>query len=183
MLRLRPYKESDASTIISWCGDEIFYYKWSAGMFGEYPITEEKFKKVMEMMPFVAFDESGIVGFFTMRNPGVSFDEIRFGFIILDPKKRGMGYGKKMLQLGLKFAFDIYGASKVSLGVFENNESAYQCYKAVGFQDKNSEENNTYKILGEDWTYLELAVEKGLELELEKDLEPDVKRDAHIHIQ
>ena len=118
-----------------------------------------------------------------MRNPGVSFDEIRFGFIILDPKKRGMGYGKKMLQLGLKFAFDIYGASKVSLGVFENNESAYQCYKAVGFQDKNSEENNTYKILGEDWTYLELAVEKGLELELEKDLEPDVKRDAHIHIQ
>ena len=30
--------------------------------------------------------------------------------------------GKEMLKLGLKYAFDVYGAKKVSLGVFENNE-------------------------------------------------------------
>ena len=37
--------------------------------------------------------------------------------------------------MGLRYAFDIYGAKKVSLGVFENNESAYYCYKAAGFKD------------------------------------------------
>ena len=40
-----------------------------------------------------------------------------------------------MLQLGLKYANEIYGAKKVTLGVFENNTAAYHCYKAVGFKD------------------------------------------------
>ena len=52
-----------------------------------------------------------------------------------------------MLQLGLKFAFEIYGAKKVSLSVFENNESAYFCYKAVGFNDVILDKTETYYVL------------------------------------
>lgn len=70
-----------------------------------------------------------------MRRPRESFEELRFGFVIVNPEKRGQGYGKNMLKLGLKYAKDIYGANKVSLGVFENNESAYYCYKATGFEE------------------------------------------------
>ena len=39
-------------------------------------------------------------------------DELRFGFVTVNPHKRGKGYGKAMLQLGLKFAFEIYRAKK-----------------------------------------------------------------------
>lgn len=63
-------------------------------------------------MPFTVFDVTGIVGFLTLRNPDESLDELRFGFVILNPHKRGKGYGKTMLQLGLKFVFEIYGAKK-----------------------------------------------------------------------
>ncbi len=160
MLRIRPYKAEDCKTILSWISDEKTFYRWSAGRLGEYPITENEFSFVESMMPFVAFDENGIVGFFTLRNPSCSLDELRFGFIIVSPDVRGKGYGKSMLSLGLKFAFEIYGAKKASLGVFENNPSAYHCYKSVGFQDVNLDTPETYSILGEEWKCRELMIEK-----------------------
>ncbi len=40
-----------------------------------------------------------------MRRPNEFYEELRFGFVIVDSKKRGQGYGKKnMLKLGLKYA-------------------------------------------------------------------------------
>lgn len=87
-------------------------------------------------------------------------DELRMGFVIVDPNERGKGYGKAMLQLGLKYAFEIYGAKKVSLGVFENNASAYHCYKAVGFDDVILDDIETYSVFGEEWNCKELKIEK-----------------------
>lgn len=160
MLGIRPYKSSDANTVLSWIGNEKMFYQWSAGKFGNYPITQKEFSFVESMMPFVAFDESGIVGFFTLRTPNATLDELRFGFIIVSPDVRGKGYGKAMLSLGLKFAFEIYGAKRVSLGVFENNPSAYHCYKSLGFEDVTLETPETYTIMGEEWKCKELIMEK-----------------------
>ena len=97
MIRIRPYKASDVDTILSWCQDEKAFYQWTAGVLGNYPITQNEFCFVESLMPFTAFDETGIVGFFTLRNPDESLDELRFGFVIVNPNKRGKGYGKAML--------------------------------------------------------------------------------------
>lgn len=61
--------------------------------------------------------------------------------------------------MGLKFAFEIYGAKKASLGVFENNLSAYYCYKAVGFKDIVLDKPEVYHVLGEEWKCRELTAE------------------------
>ncbi|MBP5669923.1 MAG: GNAT family N-acetyltransferase, partial [Lachnospiraceae bacterium] len=60
----------------------------------------------------VAFDESGVVGHFILRYIG-DFETIRVGWVIVDDTKRGLGYGKRMLEMGLKYAFDILKAKKV----------------------------------------------------------------------
>lgn len=159
MLRLRPFNADDTDRILSWSNNEKAFYKWSAGVMGEYPITREQFSFVNNLMAFTAIDDNEVVGFFTMRRPTESFDELRFGFVIVDPEKRGKGYGKGMLRLGVKYAKEIFKAKKVSLGVFENNESAYYCYKAVGFKDVTLEETETYSVLGEIWNCLELEME------------------------
>lgn len=159
MLRLRPYKSEDAEKILSWSNDEKAFYKWSAGVLGEYPIAKEQFGFVNNLMAFTAIDDNEVVGFFTMRKPSDSFDELRFGFVVVDPEKRGKGYGKEMLSLGVTYAKDIFKSKKVSLGVFENNESAYYCYKAVGFKDVYLEEIETYTVLGETWNCRELEME------------------------
>lgn len=139
---------ADANVILSWCQDEITFYQWTAGVLGNFPITQNEFSFVESLMPFTAFDETGIVGFFTLRNPNESLDELRFGFVIVNPNKRGKSYGRAMLQLGLKFAFEIYGAKRASLGVFENSLPAYYCYKAVGFDDVVLDTTETYCVLG-----------------------------------
>lgn len=165
MIGIRPYRTGDAKTIINWCNNEDSYYKWSAGILGEYPLTSDRMEKFIKekaendyFFPFVAFDENGIVGYFILRQPADEPDELRFGFIIVSPEIRGKGYGRKMLELGLKFAFEIYGAKKVSLGVFENNESAYYCYKAVGFKESGIAE--TYKINDEAWKCIVMEIDK-----------------------
>ena len=163
MLRLRPFRAPDAQTIITWTSEPEEFYKWSAGMMGDYPVSKEKLLEVVSgredntrFFPLVAFDEDGLVGFFTVRTPGEDDKKVRFGFVIVDPAKRGHGYGSKMLRLGLKYVFEIYGADEVSLGVFDNNMSAYNCYKSVGFRENGLRES--YEHDGKDWTVIEMDI-------------------------
>ena len=40
-------------------------------------------------MAFTAIDDNEIVGFFTMRRPNEFYEELRFGFVIVDSKNVG----------------------------------------------------------------------------------------------
>lgn len=167
MLRLRPYKNCDAGAIVSWTKNERSFYQWSAGRFGEYPITPETlnahYQDTMDsdtFFPFTAFDESGVVGHLIMRYPDESRDVLRLGFVIVDDSRRGMGCGKEMLRLALKYAFDILQVKKVTLGVFENNPGAFHCYQAVGFRLVPSEQEEYYSVMNERWKCLELEMDK-----------------------
>lgn len=164
MLRLRPYKACDANVIVSWIKDEVSFHKWCADRFEYYPITGEdlnnyyqSFANADNFFQMTAFDKSEIVGHLLMRFIDEEQKILRFGFVIVDDTKRGKGYGKKMLQLAIQFAFDIVKVEKITIGVFENNQSAYYCYKAVGFQDVGQE---MYYILGEEWKCKELELGK-----------------------
>ena len=170
MLRLRPYKISDAKTILSWCKDEAAFRKWTSDRYEAFPITESDMNKKYvdnngdciepdNFYPMTAFDETGIVGHLIIRYTDEPKTTLRLGFVIVDDTKRGKGYGKEMISLALKYAFEIWGAEKVTLGVFENNMSAYHCYKAVGFKDVETEAV-ICEMFGEPWKILELELTK-----------------------
>ena len=105
-----------------------------------------------------AFDEDGLVGSLILRFNNTERTIVRLGFIIVDDTKRGKGYGKKMVQLATKYAFEFLGAKKVTLGVFDNNPSAYHCYKAAGFQENG--ESFKIPLFGETWTVIELEMKR-----------------------
>ena len=166
-LRLRPYKNCDAKHILSWIPDEMAFRKWSANKYEAYPITEKDINaQYMEQIdadnfyPMTAFDENGVVGHLILRFTDEEKQILRFGFIIVDDTKRGMGYGKKMLLLALKYAFEILKVSKVTLGVFENNPAAFSCYKSIGFKEAQPDKNQYWDILGEKWKVIEMEVKK-----------------------
>lgn len=170
MLRLRPYKISDAKTIITWCKDETTFRKWTSDRYENFPITEINMNKKYidnngdciepdNFYPMTAFDESGIVGHLIMRFTDEKKTVLRFGFVIVDDAKRGKGYGKEMISLSLKYAFEILKADRVTIGVFENNMPAYYCYKAAGFKDMETEET-ICELFGEKWKVLELELTK-----------------------
>ncbi len=154
MIRIRPYMDSDEEKILPWCADEETFYRWTAGVLGKYPMTRTQFQKTGDLMRFTALDEKETVGFFTVRNPVDALNELRFGFVIVDPNRRRNGIGRRMLALGLTFAFEIYQAKRVTLGVLENNVPAYACYRAVGFSETGSRE--TYRICGREQNAIEM---------------------------
>lgn len=166
-LYLRAYKDFDAEHIVGWIKDEISFRKWCADRYDQYPITAddmnkqyEELKKEHVFYPMVACDEYGIIGHFIMRFTDEDRKILRLGFVIIDDTKRGMGYGKEMLSLALRYAFDYFEAEKVTLGVFENNEPAYRCYKSVGFQEDLMEKTERFSIFDEEWKCLEMEVER-----------------------
>lgn len=170
-LRLRPYKAEDAKAIVSWIKDETALRKWSSDRYGAYPISPEDInhkyldcngdcEEADNFYPLTAEDENGPIGHLILRYTDDAKRVIRLGFIIVDDEKRGMGYGKKMIQMAEKYAFDMLRAEKLTLGVFENNAPAYYCYKAAGFSEIPMEEDFIFEILGEKWKCIEMDLKK-----------------------
>ena len=170
-LKLRPYKPKDAEVIVSWIKDERALRKWSSDRYGAYPITAEDINyKYLEcngdceeadnFYPMTVVDANGPVGHLILRYTNVAKTVIRLGFVIVDDNKRGMGYGKRMIQMATQYAFDMLKAEKVTLGVFDNNPSAYYCYKAVGFSEIVTKQEVVLEMLGEKWKVIELELNK-----------------------
>lgn len=165
MLRLRPFKNCDAEIIVKWIKDEVSFRKWCADRYDNYPIVADDMIKMYNDLSYVdgfyqmtAFDENGIVGHLMMRFTDKQKNIIRFGFVIVDDKKRGLGYGKEMLLLSIKYAFEVIKVQKITIVVFENNMPAYYCYKSVGFKEVETNNVEYYHIFDEDWKSIELEM-------------------------
>ena len=168
---LRPYKKDDAETILSWCEDETVFRKWTSDRYDSYPITQDDMnykyfdcngdcEEQDNFYPMTACDDSGIVGHFILRYVEGNHRKLRIGFVIVDNKKRGRGYGTKMIRLAVDYAFRIAGAELVTIGVFENNRSAYYCYKSAGFKEVCSGKKEVCELFGEKWSIVELEYHK-----------------------
>lgn len=161
-MRLRPYKSCDADHIASWLKDETIFLRWGGERFGSFPIDgatiDEKYSKnngdcteADNFYPWTFVDEDKPVGHFIMRYTGGDHRQLRFGWVVLDDTIRGKGYGKQMLTMGLKIAFEILNVDRVTIGVFENNDPAHYCYRKVGFVD-------TEVVKGEPWNVVEMEI-------------------------
>ena len=170
-LIIRPYKPKDAESIVSWIKDERALRKWSSDRYGAYPIKAEdinyKYLKCNgdceepdNFYPITAVDATGPVGHLILRYTNKEKTIIRLGFIIVDDTKRGLGYGKKMIKMAIRYAFDMLKAEKITLGVFDNNPSAYYCYKAAGFKEIAMKEDIVFEIMGEKWKCIEMEINK-----------------------
>ena len=163
MVRLRPYKRNDAPKLLQWVPGEPGFSMWCAGKF-RYPLTQEQlsaYRLKDEEDPnawiFMAVDEKGIpVGHVLMRDVDYETETVHLAFIVVDPKRRGFGYGKDTVRQALRFAFEILRVKKVTLRVFEKNLSARYCYKRVGFEETGRQEN-AYQYGDESWTIIEMA--------------------------
>lgn len=158
MIRIRPYMNQDEAKILTWCDSEDTFFKWTFGLLGEYPLTAEKFRKTGEYMQFTAVDGDEPVGYYIARNPHGNLEELRFGYGIVRPDRRNQGIGKAMLSQGLIYAFEIYGADRVTLGVYEKNENAIACYRSIGFRETGVLE--TYQIDGKEYRVYEMECRK-----------------------
>lgn len=164
MLRLRPYKPADSAYLSEWLKDERTVRLWQADRF-TYPLTGEQLKQYWEdfltdeqAFLFLAVDESGKpAGHFSFRRVDYEKNSAHMGFIVINPRERGKGYGREMVLLALQYAFYILKMERVTLGVFTVNEAALRCYRSVGFEEEELHRGHDF-FKGESWDYQDMAV-------------------------
>ena len=150
-LRLRPYRLEDGDKIVTWCADEAAFFKWSAGILGDYPLSPGRFHQVIAARdngyyPFVAEAEGEPVGFFILRQPGDDPEVLRFGFVILNPAFRGKGYGKAILQKLAAIALE-RGCGRMEWWCLDWNKPSIDFYRSLGAEPMS--DWTVYRLTGE----------------------------------
>lgn len=160
MIKLRKYCNSDAEQIVSWFKDEYTFRLWSADRYEHYPITAEDMNQYYsqysddELCKLTAVEENGeLAGHITIRFLDENRKIARLGFVIINDTKRGKGYGKQLVLSAVKYAFDELKADKVTIGVFEQNTTAFRCYLSCGFKPVGTE---SYTCMGEIWNCIDM---------------------------
>jgi len=164
-MEFRKYYEEDAIEILKWIKTEREFRLWTADRYDKYPVTPDdinlNYKKCIELgnfYPMTLTDNDKIIGHLILRNPNNNLDIIKLGFIIVDDKLRGKGYGKTLIKKAISYAKNNLNAKEIALGVFANNKNAYNCYKASGFKEV-SVEKNSYTFFNESWDCIEMILE------------------------
>ena len=136
-------------------------HQWCADRYEHYPVTPEdmnsyyeRYIKGQDSCALTMIDGDEIVGYITLRTPADDTTEQRLGFVIVDDSKRGRGYGKKLVTMAVKYAFEELGATKVSLGVFELF-IAMKRRDSIAFQDRRQKAINVWAKRGtaSKWNY------------------------------
>lgn len=166
-MRIRPYIESkDFDEITKWITEERAHALWCANLI-HFPIEKDNFVKVMQEAaerfgdsPYVATSDDGeLIGFFCY-SVNLANNEGMLKFVMNNPQYRGKGYGKEMLRLAVKYAFEITNAQAVQLNVFPENEIAKKCYEAVGFTERKTD-LNAFAYKDESWGRCNMVIRRS----------------------
>ena len=84
--------------------------------------------------PFAVYDDSTIVGFIMMGYYEEKSYYTLWKFMI-DKQYQHKGYGRKALELGIKYLQDRFGVSEIYTGVVPGNTVAKKLYESVGFKE------------------------------------------------
>jgi len=134
-IRLEQLARTDFPIIKDWIDPEIFHIFKA-------PIDDKQLERLLTKeqngvlteigLKAIDRDTNTIIGLVhSIVNHENSFTHLQQ--IIVDPEKRGLGYGKAILELFLELCFTTHKLHRVQLFTEENNKEAIACYKKVGF--------------------------------------------------
>ena len=78
-------------------------------------------------------------------------------FVILKNIPKGYLYAFDQDKEAIKYAKINLNTQEINLGVFENNDSAYYCYKSAGFEEVRIDKN-IFKFHNEMWNCVEMIL-------------------------
>lgn len=143
MITLEYFEPADFNSLIEWSGDEEFLLQWSGLQF-KYPLTTDQLVHYLEdandrktsskfIYKAVEQNTNELVGHVSLWNIDRSNRSGRIGKVLLNQDHRGKGYGKQIINRVLHVGFNEFKLHRISLGVFDFNTSAIQCYERAGF--------------------------------------------------
>ena len=143
MIKLEPFLPSDFQQLINWVDSEELLIQWSGSLFS-FPLTMRSLEwyarhtnVVNESDAFVykALDtETGnVVGHISLGGLSWRNRSSRISRVLVSPDALQKGICQLMTRAVLKIGFEELGLHRISLGVYENNKAALNCYLKTGF--------------------------------------------------
>lgn len=154
MIKLELLQKEDLKKIVEWNEGKSadFLLQW-AGPIYKYPLTEEqlqryytnyitKEKDTMFVYKIVEASSGSMIGTVELdvRDP-INMNARVGRFLIGEESCRGKGIGKQALKEIVRIGFEELKLKKITLGVFDFNTRAINCYKSVGFEIEELKEN------------------------------------------
>jgi ribosomal protein S18 acetylase RimI-like enzyme len=84
---------------------------------------------------------------------------VRIGWVLVDPRRRGQGWGRVIFAHLLALASNDPHADLVTLGVYEQNLAARTLYIGLGFTDTDTK--RVMSVDGTDWVSVEMEYRPG----------------------
>ncbi|MDM3870560.1 GNAT family N-acetyltransferase [Porticoccus sp. W117] len=137
-MRLSPTTDADLETLNSWIGSRQQCITWGSENI-RYPFTHQSLKEDIQWDTSTncsLLDEEGaMVGFgqYSKRH-----NRIHLSRLIINPSHRGKGYGKILVDQLLAHAIQTLNCPLASLFVYQANQQAIHCYRALGFAETPS---------------------------------------------
>lgn len=167
MIELEYFERPDFNQLIRWIDSPEFLLQWGGPQF-DYPLNENQLKKYIEnanrdtsdtLIYKVIHKETGnVIGHVSLGKIDRKNKSARIGKVLVGEKNlRGQGIGSLMVKELLKIAFEELKLHRVSLGVFDFNESGIACYEKVGFK-KEGLLRDCRKIGNDYWSLWEMSI-------------------------
>jgi len=172
MIALELMEKEDLKKIIEWntnkSADDLL--QWAGPLFN-YPLMLEELEKYFEeevqdinsnifLYKIILTSTNEIIGTIELREIDRINNIARVcRFLIGENANRSKGTGKKAMEEILKIGFEDRELEKITLGVFDFNNSAIKCYEKVGFIKKKFIEN-ARKTSSGYWNLYEMAITK-----------------------
>jgi len=149
-----------ADDLLQWAGP-VFSYPLTLGQVENYYLNEAKRENPNVLIYKIILTETEeIIGTIEVRDIDEEKKIGRVGrFLIGSEDIRGKGIGTKALKEAVRIGFEDLKFNKITLGVFDFNESAIRCYEKVGFV-KVKFTKNARKSSNGYWNLYEMAISK-----------------------
>ena len=179
MIRLEYFTEDDFEQLIKWNENTSPYFllQWAGPAF-TFPLTKDQLLTYIEdsntpdatkrIYKVIDTETEKNVGHIALTNIDYYHNSARIGKVLIGgTSMRGKGIGSLMMQEIIKIGFRDLNLHRLSLGVFDFNQSARACYQKVGFQTEGLLRD--YRKIGNSyWSLYEMSI---LEDEWEQKLE------------
>ncbi len=126
--------ESDIDELMTWFPDRHSVDIWGGPGF-RFPFTHKTFYADCRWQDFSSFCLRNSENEFTAFGQlGERYHRSHLARLIVNPRMRGQGVGRKLLEMMIAVARREQDYAEIALFVYKDNEPAYRCYLALGFE-------------------------------------------------
>ena len=171
MVRLEHMTKDDLSKVLDWNKNTTpeFLLQWAGGSVFKYPLTEEQLfiyfahgvnEQASDTFVYkiVATENNQCIGMIELGKIDRKNKSARVGRVLIGEQDfRGRGIGQQVLRTILGIGFEEFDLHRLSLGVFDFNQSAIICYEKVGFV-KEGLLRDSRKVGNSYWSLFEMSI-------------------------